>query len=96
MRRWQLRESTNKRNPDIDSLEYRDYLYLMDEMTTAEAMAELRAAGCGPRLWQSGYRMQSSLVTIYLADGSQIWCESASGTVKANKVWAAIHRTITK
>jgi hypothetical protein len=67
----------------------------MDEMTTTEAMAELEAVGAKPRLWKSGYG-PAPLVTIYLADGSQIWCNSVLRTVRAEKIWAAIHKTITR
>lgn len=67
----------------------------MAEMTTAEALAELRNAGYDrASAWSRG-----GLVTIYLNDGTrgQIWCRSIAGTVRNdNDVWAAIGQLINR
>lgn len=84
----------------IDVLWPRNYYQGMDEMTAAEALAELKAAGYSKAaIWRAGG--PAGLVTIYLNDGTrgQIWCHAScvGSTVRdSNDVWAAIHRNITR
>lgn len=66
-------------------------------MTTTEALAELRAAGYSKASIWSAPRV-GGLVAIYLNDGTrgEIWCRPISNTVSADKIWAAIHKLITR